>query len=147
MTPFRSCTYDVKLVYYKEYFIMPRWTYKLVVNNQTDRPLKLVSSNIPYGRPEGMLPDQVFPSCSATYEIYSPAGVPSGIEFYLTFQDVAPVGLPSYGTMNVSVDIPFWKHANKSSCETTDLLVATGFQKVPNGNHDFQTIVTVSTAL
>lgn len=126
---------------------MSKWTYTLVVNNQTDRPLKLLSKNIPYGKVNGSLPDKILPGEEGVYTIYSPAGKASGIEFYLIFKDESQKDEPSYGTMSVSVDMPFWKHKNKSSCITTDFLVATGFEKVPAGNHDFMTSVTVSTSL
>ena len=54
---------------------------------------------------------------------------------------------PHYGTFSFSVDVPYWKHENKSSFECTGILTQSGFQKIPDGNHDFSTVVTISTSL
>lgn len=124
---------------------MPKWTYSVTVHNALDRPLRLASRNIPYGKPDPHnLPSQIEAGKSGTYQIISPAGVPVGIEFYLNFHDVAPADQPIYGTVQISVDMPYWKHANKSSCVTTGILQQNGFQEVGNGAHNFSTSVIIS---
>lgn len=129
---------------------MPKWTYQLTVYNQLDRTLHLDNNNIAWGKKDGCtgnFPADIKAGETGKFFVYSSAGTSTGIEFYLTLSDTAPSGGTKYGTMSVSVDIPYWKHANTSSCETTGLLAATGFQKIPDGNHDFSTSVTVSRSL
>lgn len=127
---------------------MPKWTYKISINNQLDRPLELVTSSVPWGKCEKAFPKIINPGAIGEFSVYSPAGVPSGIEFYFTMRDKVNVkGEPSYGSFSFSVDVPYWKHANKSSFECTGILTQTGFQKIPDGNHDFSTAVTISTSL
>ncbi len=129
---------------------MPRWTYHLQVYNHLDRTLKLDNCNIPWGEKDGggdNFPSSIAAGQSGYYHVYSAAGKPSGIEFYLNFSDEVPEGGSQYGTVKIAVDMPYWKHANTSSCTTTGLIKATGFEKVPDGNHDFSTSVTFSRSL
>ncbi|WP_087064306.1 hypothetical protein [Intestinibacillus massiliensis] len=129
---------------------MPKWTYQLTVFNQLDRTLHLDNANIAWGGKDSgsdNFPDDIEPGKTAKYFVHSPAGTATGIEFYLTFSDTPPSGSTRYGTLRVSVDMPYWKHKNTSSCDTTGLLQATGFQKIPDGNHDFSTSVTISRSL
>ena len=118
-----------------------------------DRPLKLESKNIAWGKEEGKksypdnFPTQIEPGKSGIFYVYSPAARSYGIEFYLNFHDVAPEDKFIYGTVRISVDMPYWKHQNTSSCTVTGLLQKTGFQKVPDGAHDFSTSVTISKSL
>lgn len=127
---------------------MPKWTYKISINNQLDRPLELVTSSVPWGKCEKAFPKIINPGAIGEFSVYSPAGVPSGIEFYFTMRDKVNVkGEPSYGSFSFSVDVPYWKHKNTSSFECTGILTQTGFQKIPDGNHDFSTAVTISTSL
>jgi len=125
---------------------MPEWNYTVIVNNELDRPLKLINGQMVHCKSRTM-PDEIKPGESSKYNIYSPGGTSYGIEFYLSFKDVAPKGEPSYGTMDIRVDMPVGKRKNTSNCTTTKLLTAEGFEQVPDGYHDFQTSVTVSTAL
>lgn len=121
---------------------MPKWTYYLTVVNELDRPLELISENLAWGRKErkeGNFPRIIAPGTNAEYRVYSPSGTSTGIEFYLTFRDKVPAGEHSYGTVQVSVDMPYWKHANTSSCHTTGTLGQNGFTQVPHGAHDFST--------
>lgn len=125
---------------------MPKWTYYLTVYNQLDRPLKLKTTNIAWGDKESTsdnFPDTLEPGKSGDYFVYSTAGRSYGIEFYLTFNDVAPAGEIMYGTIQINVDMPYWKTANTSSCNTSGIIKVTGFQKVPDGAHDFATSITV----
>lgn len=125
---------------------MPKWTYHLTVINELKCPLKLLEPNIAWGRKEkfdGNFPDVIQPGTFGKYYVYSPAGTSTGIEFYLSFQDKAPAGEHSLGTVQVKVDMPYWKHKNTSSCETTGMLEQSGFQEVPDGGHDFSTTVTI----
>lgn len=127
---------------------MPKWTYKILINNQLDRALELVSSSVPWGKCEKEFPKIINAGEVGKFSVYSPAGTPSGIEFYFTMRDkVNKAGEPSYGSFSFSVDVPYWKHGNKSSFECTGILTQTGFQKIPDGNHDFSTMATISTSL
>lgn len=84
---------------------MPKWTYYLTIYNQLDRPLKLSAENIAWGKKEsskdypGNFPSQIDPGTSGKFYVYSPAARSYGIEFYLTFNDIAPAGQNMYGTM------------------------------------------------
>lgn len=49
-----------------------------------------------------------------------------------------------YGTVQVNVDMPYWKTKNTSSCKRDGNLRVDGFQEVPDGAHDFSTSVIVS---
>lgn len=129
---------------------MPKWTYYLTVYNQLDRPFKLQTENIAWGRTEGEdvcpenFPRIIEPEKSGKYFVYAPAGTSTGIEFYLIFNDVAPAGKSMYGTVQVNVDMPYWKTKNTSSCKRDGNLRVDGFQEVPDGAHDFSTSVIVS---
>lgn len=90
-------------------------------------------------RKEGNFPRIIAPGTNAEYRVYSPSGTSTGIEFYLTFRDKVPAGEHSYGTVQVSMDMPYWKHANTSSCYTTGTLGQNGFTQVPHGAYDFST--------
>lgn len=127
---------------------MPKWTYKLDIINATGRDLELVSSSIPWGGKEFKFPKLIANGKSGEFSVYSSAGAPTGIEFYFTMRD-KPVNEeePSYGTFSVSVDMPFWKHANKSSFKCTGILTQDGFTEVPDGAHDYFTTATISTKL
>lgn len=125
---------------------MAEWNYKIAINNQLDRDLKLISSSVPWGKARTM-PDKIKAKQNEVYNVYSPAGAPYGLEFYITLQDETPPGSANYGTIDIGVDMPYWKHDNTSYCNANGFLRVTGFQKVPDGNHDFQTSVTVYTAL
>lgn len=127
---------------------MPKWTYSITIVNNTDRALELISSSVPWGICAKAFPKEIASGAYGEFSVYSPAGTPSGIEFYFTMRDkVEKVGDPHYGTFAFSVDIPYWKHANKSSFDCTGIFSQTGFQKIPDGAHDFATTATVSTAL
>lgn len=127
---------------------MPKWTYKISINNQLDRALELVTSSVPWGKCEKEFPKIINAGEVGEFSVYSPAGVPSGIEFYFTMRDkVNGHGEPSYGSFSFSVDVPYWKHENKSRLECTGILTQAGFQKIPDGNHDFSTMATISTSL
>lgn len=125
---------------------MAQWVSQIMINNQSGRVLHLSDAKISLGEKEiddGKFPSNIEPGETGIYEVYSPAGRPSGIEFYLSFYDIAPTGQAQYGTMDISVDIPFWKHANNGSCVTSGNLFTTGFGRIPNGVHNFDTTVIV----
>ncbi len=127
---------------------MPKWKYKISINNQLDRELELVTASVPWGKCEKAFPKIINTGEVGEFSVYSPAGVPSGIEFYFTMRDkVSKKGEPAYGSFSFSVDIPYWKHKNTSSFKCTGVLTKTGFQEIPDGNHDFSTVVTISTSL
>ncbi len=127
---------------------MPRWTYKITVVNNLDRALELVSSSIPWGKREKDFPQTINAGEVGVFSVYSPAGTPSGIEFYFSMRDKVNVkGEAHYGSFSFSLDMPYWKHENKSSFECTGILTQNGFQKIPDGNHDFSTTVAISTSL
>ena len=127
---------------------MPTWTYNITIMNNTDHKLKLVSSSIPWGKKSAEFPKIINPGESGDFSVYSPAGVPTGIEFYFTMRDVPnKPEEPSYGSFSFSLDMPFWKHENKSSLDCTGMLIQDGFKKIPDGAHDFATAATISTTL
>lgn len=127
---------------------MPQWTYKITINNCLDRPLELVASNVPWGICERPFPKTISAGATGEFCVYSPAGAPWGIEFYFSMRDqVNKAGESHYGSFSFSVDVPYWKHENKSSFDCTGILTQTGFQKIPDGNHDFSTLVNISTSL
>lgn len=130
----------------KGFIDMPKWKYKLLIKNTLDRPLKLDSLRIPYGKKEDVsanIPAKSEGICA----VYSPAGKPVGLEFYATFSDVHKPNEDPYGSFTVYVDMPYWKHANKGTCTTTGIMKVDGFQKVPDGNHDFENSVIVTTTI
>ena len=127
---------------------MPTWTYNITIMNDTDHKLKLVSSSIPWGKKSAEFPKIINPGESGDFSVYSPAGVPTGIEFYFTMKDIPnKPGEPNYGSFSFSLDMPFWKHENKSSLDCTGMLIQDGFKKIPDGAHDFATAATISTTL
>lgn len=132
----------------KEENYMPKWTYKILINNNLDRALELVTASVPWGKCEKNFPKIIKAGEVGEFSVYSPAGVPSGIEFYFSMRDkVNKEGEPSYGSFSFSVDIPYWQHKNKSSFECYGILTQTGFQKIPDGNHDFSTMATINSSL
>lgn len=125
---------------------MAKWQYKLLIKNTLDRDLKLDSLRIPYGKKDTVsakIPAKGEGVCT----IYSPSKKPYGLEFYATFSDVVPENRDPYGSFTVYVDIPYWQHKNTSTCDTTGILKVEGFRKVPNGNHDFENSVIVTTTI
>lgn len=125
---------------------MSKWQYKLLIKNTLDRPLKLDSLRRLYGK-EGGITRIIPPMGEGVCTIYSPSGKSSGIEFYATYSDVYKSGEYPYGSFTVYVDMPYWKHANKGTCTTTGIIKVDGFQKVPNGNHDFENSIIVTTTI
>lgn len=127
---------------------MPRWTYSLTIINNTDHALELVSSSVPWGYKDKPFPKTINAGESGDFCVYSPAGVAYGLEFYFSMRDKPqnPED-PFYGSFSFSVDMPYWKHANKSSLDCTGMLTQSGFQKVPDGAHDFATTATISSTL
>ena len=127
---------------------MPKWTYSITIVNNMDRALELVSSSVPWGKCGKGFPKEIAAGDTGEFNVYSSAGKSSGIEFYFSMRDkVEKAGKPHYGGFSFSVDIPYWKHANKSSFNCTGIVTQTGFEKIPNGAHDFATTATVSTSL
>lgn len=125
---------------------MAKWQYKLLIKNTLDRDLKLDSMRIPYGKKDAVTA-RIPAGGEGVCTIYSPAGVPTGIEFYATYSDVCKQGEASYGSFTVYVDIPYWKHKNTSTCDTNGIIKVDGFKKVPDGNHDFENSVIITTTL
>lgn len=125
---------------------MPKWEYRLTVINNTDRDLELVSFSIPWGRKDN-IPSSISAGGSGEFRAHAPAGTATGLEFYLTMRDKVQGNQKSYGDFSVAVDIPYWKHANKSSIECHGILTQTGFKEIPNGAHDFATTTSISTSL
>lgn len=127
---------------------MPKWTYAITIINNTDRDLELITSSVPWGKREKEFPKTIASGEHGEFRVFSPAGAAYGIEFYFSMRDkVNQSGEPHYGSFSFSVDVPYWKHENKSSFKCTGILTQTGFQKIPDGNHDFSTAVTISTTL
>lgn len=120
------------------------WTFYLVVSNYTDRPLKLLNDQLPWGRRRGDFTQSIEPGKDATYQWYTPGGAPTGMEFSLTFTDVPAGQEPAYGTVEIKVDMPFARHVNTSSCKASGKLQAEGFTPVPNGAHNHSTSVNVT---
>lgn len=118
---------------------MPRWTYKLTLNNKTDRALKLISSSQPWGKKASAFPERIEAGQSGIFDVYAKAGTATGIECYFTMQDETKPGEASYGSINFTLDMPYWHHWNKSSLDLTGVLKENGFVKIPDGNHDFAT--------
>lgn len=123
---------------------MPKWTYQLTIINHLDRALELVSSSIPWGRKQSAFPGTIEAGGNGVFSVYAPAGTMTGIEFYFTMSDKCPQGEPSYGSFSVSVDMPYWKHANTGKITCTDLITQKGFEDVPDGAHDYATTATIS---
>ena len=122
---------------------MPKWTYRLTVYNELDRTLELTDYSIAWGSEDTKFEKKIEPGKTATYAVHAPAGTSTGIEFYLNFEDIPKKDQHRYGTIAVNVDIPYWKTKNTSSCKSTGIIAYTGFQQIPDGNHDFATSVTV----
>lgn len=125
---------------------MPKWEYRLTVINNTDRDLELVSFDIPWGRKDN-IPQSISAGGTGEFKAHAPAGTATGLEFYFTMRDKAPENQSHYGDFSVAVDIPYWKHANKGSIECHGILKQEGFEKTPDGAHDFATTTTISTSL
>lgn len=127
---------------------MPKWTYSITIINNTDRKLELVSSSIPWGKKSKPFPQSIDAGATGEFMVYSPAGKAYGLEFYFSMRDKPEAGgESSYGSFSFSVDMPYWKHANKSELTCTGMLTQSGFKKVPDGAHDFATTATISTTL
>lgn len=127
---------------------MARWTYTITIINDMDRALELVSSSVPWGERSKPFPKEIAAGEYGEFTVYSGAGDPWGIEFYFSMRDkVEKKGEPHYGSFSFSVDIPYWKHKNKSSFQCNGIISQNGFEKIPDGAHDFSTTVTVFTAL
>lgn len=123
-----------------------KWQYKLMIKNTLDRDLKLDSLRIPYGK-KGSVNETIPAGGSGVCTIYSSGGEPIGLEFYVTYSDVYKQGEAPYGSFTVYVDMPFWKSKNTSTCDTNGIIKVDGFRKVPNGNHDFENPIIVTTTL
>lgn len=126
---------------------MPRWTYSIAIINETDRPLELVSSNVPWGKCEHDFPTKIAPKKTGEFKVYSPAGAPWGLEFYFSMRDVPSGNEDGYGFCHFSVDMPYWKHKNTSHFACEGMLGSQGFMEVPDGAHDFSTTVHVFSKL
>lgn len=127
---------------------MAKWTYLLTIINDTDRTLELVSSSIPWGKCDGKFPETIPAGGHGDFKVYSPAGKPTGLEFYFTMRDKPNTEQESrYGSFSVSVDVPYWQHNNKSSFTCNGILTQSGFKEIPNGAHDFATTATITTTL
>ncbi len=116
---------------------MPRWDFNLIVSNETDRELKLVEYDIPWGK-KGQIPNTVKANTVEKFNIYQAAGVAAGYEFNLAFQDVCvQAGQTHYGTVSIHVDVPLSK-SNSASLSTTGILNASGWNgSLPKSGHDF----------
>ena len=126
---------------------MPRWTYSIAIINETDRPLELVSSNVPWGKCEHDFPTKIDPKKTGEFKVYSPAGAPWGLEFYFSMRDVPSGDEDSYGFCHFSVDMPYWKRENTSHFACEGMLDSEGFMEVPDRAHDFSTTVHVFSKL
>ncbi|MCI8404679.1 MAG: hypothetical protein HFE49_07225 [Clostridia bacterium] len=127
---------------------MPSWTYSITIINNTDRTLELVSSSVPWGNKEKDFPKTINAGATGEFSVYSPAGAPWGLEFYFTMRDKPNSSEEcNYGSFSFSVDMPYWKYENRSSLTCTGILTQSGFQKIPDGSHDFATTATISTTL
>lgn len=125
---------------------MPKWTYSITIINNTDRELELVSSSVPWGYKEKAFPRTIGVHEKGEFKVYSPAGAPYGLEFYFSLRDKPKTSEEGmYGSISFSVDMPYWQHENHSDLICTGMLKQDGFQKVPDGNHDFATTATIST--
>ena len=123
---------------------MPSWTYSISIINNTDRTLELVSSSVPWGKKSKEFPTKIEPKKSGEFSVYSPAGTPTGIEFYFSLKDVVTNENDTpYGLINFSLDMPYWKHSNTSTLTCTGALKQEGFVKIPDGAHDFAACATV----
>lgn len=127
---------------------MPRWTYSITIVNNTDRPLELISSSLPWGQKDGGFPEEIAPGACGKFSVYAKAGTSTGIEMYFSMKDKVPSeGDASYGLISFSLDMPYWKHKNTSKLNCTGVLKSDGFSEVPDGAHDFSTTVQVFTSL
>lgn len=127
---------------------MPKWTYSITIVNNTDRPLELISSSIPWGKKDGDFPEEIAVGECGEFSVHAPAGTSTGIEMYFSMRDIVPQkGEASYGTVSFSLDMPYWKHKNTSKINCTGVLKLSGFQEIPDGAHDFSTTVQVFTSL
>lgn len=127
---------------------MAKWTYLLTIINDTDRTLELVSSSVPWGKRDGKFPETISAGQHGDFKVYSPAGNPTGLEFYFTMRDKPNTEQETrYGSFSVAVDVPYWKHNNTSSFTCNGILTQSGFKEIPNGAHDFATTATITTTL
>lgn len=125
---------------------MPKWTCSVTIVNETDGTLELISSELPWGKKDGIFPERIGPGESGKFSVYTPNAISSGIEMSFTMRDVAPGSdRSSYGMITFSVDIPYWKHENSSSFKCTGSLRAEGFVPVSDGAHNYSTTVQIFT--
>lgn len=127
---------------------MPKWSCKLTIKNNLDRPLEMIAYHIPWGKMESEFPNIIKPKEKGHFNVYSPAGVPSGIEFYISMAD-KPINPKdeNYGLFNFRVDMPFWHHENKSSFNCTGMLKQEGYEPIEDGVHDYAPSVIVYSGL
>lgn len=123
-----------------------KWTYKLLIENTLDRDLILINKTCPYGKLK--CADEEIPANGGrgTVEIISPAGAPYGLQISVTYGDKHNKDEISYGTFTVNIEVPLIED-NKSSCETTGIIMVDGFNELPKRGHDFQQSVTITSKL
>ncbi|MGN0317604.1 MAG: hypothetical protein ACI4E1_06640 [Lachnospira sp.] len=51
---------------------MPKWTCSVTIVNETDGTLELISSELSWGKKDGIFPKRIGPGESGTFSVYSP---------------------------------------------------------------------------
>lgn len=122
---------------------MAEWHAKIKVTNKLTQSLK-VEARIPYGVKKANFPGHIAPNDSFLFDVYSPSGKAWGPEYYLTLK---AVGSPSFGTVDLGIDIPYWKHENNSFCTTSGIIHVAGYKAVTDGVHNWENSLTLTETL
>lgn len=127
---------------------MAAWTISISVYNSLDRTLKLEDMRVPWGD-EKSRADTIAPGQTGNYCVVAGAGTAYGPELFFTLRDIPPAPeagaapKPSYGALNVHVDIPYWKSCNTLDVTTSGMLQAGGYAGLPSGQHDYVSGMTI----
>ena len=65
---------------------MPKWTCSVTIVNETDQTLHLISSELPWGKKDGIFPERIGPGESGKFSVYTPNAISSGIEMTFTMR-------------------------------------------------------------
>ncbi|ADO67829.1 hypothetical protein [Stigmatella aurantiaca] len=119
------------------------WTFELNITNGTKRRIVLLSKKLSWGYwnrdgVEGQTPIAVIEPNATVHALGVKAarGTWTGYEFSCSWKDDAPPGEKSYGTLDLSIDVPY-SGSNKSSCTATGGLRISGWDSLPASGHNF----------
>ena len=127
------------------------WVFKFFITNGTDRTLTPQDPSIPWGTwyrnaIDGLEPCEVEPGKTVeVLGIRAEPLSPTGYECSCTWVDIPPEGAKSYGSINLSIDVPFWSK-NKSELTATGAFEnhIFGWEDLPEDGHNFTRAITVT---